>query len=143
MRRTTSNSLLTNSFHPQLNPHPPRMSPTLQHGSAQELRLCHFRDRGGSHEGGELGFFGEIELSSLEGKRRGEGAKKSTTSNNLLLCVCAYGAMAAPASRRARARSRCRSRGAARQGLLSFSLGEQSRSLARERGAERARRIGN
>lgn len=35
---------LTNSLPLQLIPHPPRMSPTLQHGSAQELRLCHFRD---------------------------------------------------------------------------------------------------
>lgn len=76
-----------------------------------------------------------------EKRERGkEGAKKSTTTSNYLLavCVCAYGAMGAPASRRARARSRCRSRGAAREGRLSFSLGEQSRLLAGERGAERA-----
>ena len=84
-------------------------------------------------------FLRRNECSPRKGRERGkEGAKKSTTTSNNLLAVCAYGAMGAPASRRARARSRCRSRGAAREGRLSFSLGEQSRLLAGERGAERA-----
>lgn len=97
------------------------MSPTLQHGPAQELRLRHFRDRGGACASGESVFSWGHWLERERGvERESEQSVVARKKKKKLDSLCACGAPGAPSSRRARARPWCGSRGARRKSPLSL-----------------------